>query len=258
MEQHNKTEQDFREKLNQREITPSNQAWDRLDAMLAIAEEKKSERGYGSLYIAAAVVGFLLIGTVFFSQTEDVIDKGRNEVVFENQKNPSRSQEEITPNAVESDNVASTQNLRDVIANPGNNRQGAGQLAQQQSSNQNQLIPIITRAEGEQAGGNQNHVEAVAQTPDNQRLIASTNSIIHQNAVEQAANHPKSNQSVSVKVDELLAAAQSASANPKTSVKVNAKNLLSEVDQDVNHSFRGKMLRRAGEVADAVVNRNNE
>ena len=37
----NNFEKDFREKLNQREIEPSNKAWDRLDAMLSVAEEKK-------------------------------------------------------------------------------------------------------------------------------------------------------------------------------------------------------------------------
>ena len=43
----NKFEKDFREKLNQREIEPSNNAWDRLDAMLSVAEEKKPKKSTG-------------------------------------------------------------------------------------------------------------------------------------------------------------------------------------------------------------------
>ena len=43
----NKIDNQIREKLNAREIQPSAQAWDRLDAMLAVSEEKKSKKGYG-------------------------------------------------------------------------------------------------------------------------------------------------------------------------------------------------------------------
>ena len=39
----NKIEKQFREKLNTREIQPSVQVWDRLDAMLSVAEEKKTK-----------------------------------------------------------------------------------------------------------------------------------------------------------------------------------------------------------------------
>jgi hypothetical protein len=40
----NKLENQIKEKLNSREIQPSAQAWDRLDAMLTVAEEKKTQR----------------------------------------------------------------------------------------------------------------------------------------------------------------------------------------------------------------------
>ena len=39
----NKLENQIREKLHSREIQPSAQAWDRLDAMLTVAEEKKNK-----------------------------------------------------------------------------------------------------------------------------------------------------------------------------------------------------------------------
>ncbi|WP_286969689.1 hypothetical protein [Flavobacterium sp. UBA4854] len=76
----NNFEKDFREKLNQREIEPSNKAWDRLDAMLSVTEEKKPTVRLRSLqdsrkkwlYIAASFVGFLLIGTIYFNRSETV------------------------------------------------------------------------------------------------------------------------------------------------------------------------------------------
>ena len=55
----NNLEKDFRNKLNQREIQPSEKAWDRLDAMLSVAEKKKPKRTW--MYIAASFLGFLLV-----------------------------------------------------------------------------------------------------------------------------------------------------------------------------------------------------
>ena len=40
----NKFEKDFRNKLNKREIAPSENSWDRLDAMLTVAEKKQPKK----------------------------------------------------------------------------------------------------------------------------------------------------------------------------------------------------------------------
>ena len=70
----NNIEKQFRDKLNSREIAPSEMAWDRLDAMLSIGEEKKPKSRFGWIYIAASVAGFMLIATVFLTQTQDMVD----------------------------------------------------------------------------------------------------------------------------------------------------------------------------------------
>ena len=79
----NNFEKDFREKLNQRTIEPSDKAWDRLDAMLSIAEEKQPKKNYKWLYIAASIVGFLLVGTFFFNQKKNVVETPKVNVVTE-------------------------------------------------------------------------------------------------------------------------------------------------------------------------------
>lgn len=230
----NKFEKELREKLNAREIMPSDKAWDRLDAMLAVAEEKQSKRSYGWLYIAAAILGFVFIGTFFFSQTEALVDKGHDNVVLENAlEEHNGAKEEILPAVEDSQAIASAE---PSIKSESSNRAG-NQYKQNQSSIKKQI----------------NAVEAINEVPDNQKLIASNESTVNQN---QSTTNQKTEQSL--KVDELLAAAQNQQVHPKTSVKVNAKSLLSEVDQQVNLSFREKMLRRAGEVAEVVANRNNE
>lgn len=81
----NNIENQFAEKLNAREIKPSPMAWDRLDAMLSVAEKPK--RNFSWIYIAASFLGFILIAAVFFNQTESVIDVEKKEVVLEDSTN---------------------------------------------------------------------------------------------------------------------------------------------------------------------------
>ncbi len=84
-----KIETDFKNKLNQREIKPSQQAWDRLDAMLTVAEEKKAKRKFPWLFIAASIILFLFVGISFFIQNDKTIGV-KNEVVIENKNIPTQ------------------------------------------------------------------------------------------------------------------------------------------------------------------------
>lgn len=63
MKQNNNIENHFRDKLNQRTIEPSDKAWDRLDAMLSVSEQKKPKTGW--LWVAASLVLFATIGSLF-------------------------------------------------------------------------------------------------------------------------------------------------------------------------------------------------
>ena len=66
----NKLDNQIREKLNARNIQPSAQAWDRLDAMLAVSEEKKSKKGYGWFFVAASTLLFFGLGFFLFNANE--------------------------------------------------------------------------------------------------------------------------------------------------------------------------------------------
>ncbi len=70
MAQHNLDNQ-IKSKLNTREIQPSLQAWDRLDVMLTVSENKKSKKGYVWFFAAAAVVLFFGLGFFIFNQNEE-------------------------------------------------------------------------------------------------------------------------------------------------------------------------------------------
>ncbi len=234
----NKIEKDFSEKLSQREISPSANAWDRLDAMLTVAEEKKPKRNFGWMYIAASVVGFLLIGTVFLGTTEELIDSKRNDVVFENQnpKTETNNSGSIQVQPSETIAAAETEIANDTNANhPKEVRQV---LTIRKTTNESQLAENNT---------NQN----------NQSQSRDFGTIINQKT------DIKSTVANGLQADELLAMALSKSnaGTAGTSVKVNAKNLLSEVDGELNQTFREKVINSVGKnyrnAKVAIANRNN-
>ncbi len=64
----NKLDKQFKDSLDNRVISPSPMAWDRLDSMLTAAEEKKGTVKLKTswLYIAAGFIGIMLAATLFF------------------------------------------------------------------------------------------------------------------------------------------------------------------------------------------------
>ena len=69
MEQDN-FNKNIQEKFNLRTIEPSEMAWNKLDAMLTLAEEKKQPKRFFWLSIAASFLLFSGVGYVFFQQNE--------------------------------------------------------------------------------------------------------------------------------------------------------------------------------------------
>jgi hypothetical protein len=69
MEQDN-FNKNIQEKFNFRTIEPSETAWNKLDAMLTLAEEKKQPKIFFWLRIAATFILFTGVGYVFFQQNE--------------------------------------------------------------------------------------------------------------------------------------------------------------------------------------------
>jgi hypothetical protein len=77
----NKLDNQIREKLNAREIQPSAQAWDRLDAMLTVSEEKKPKKGYGWFFVAASTILFFGLGFFLFNSNETKEINNSNPIV---------------------------------------------------------------------------------------------------------------------------------------------------------------------------------
>jgi len=244
MEQ-NKIENQIKEKLSSREIQPSAQAWDRLDAMLSLTEEKKTRRSFGWLFIAAGILVFVSAGLFFFTQNtsevsndsivvdKEVIKNTTGKAANTNIQGPISEQKEESQ-VVEANptNYKSQNNINSAVSI----------INQKQSAN-----PLINR---EKRIEYQNTSDvALKDLPK----IVSTNEI--------AVSRPKTN---SMSDEDLLASLDNVSLkiNSKSSVKVDAKNLLSQVDGELEFTFREKVIHKLAknyqEVKVAVANRNQE
>ena len=235
----NNIENQFREKLNAREIKPSEKSWDRLDAMLTVADpsvselaKQKPKRNYRWIYFAASFLGFILIGTIFLSQTQEVIDSEHQEVVFgkdniEAKENALEKfldvslENKVVENTVTSERVVTKQKSK-VIMNP-----KISQLSEEQLPNEVALVSEI----------------------DN-----SSSPIINQKTEVKYVN-----------IDALLASVEKENPNQSNvkntvAVKVNSNDLLSQVDGELELSFREKVIQSVNkkykEVKVAVAKRN--
>ena len=75
-----KLEDNFREKLEERELQPGANAWSKLEAKLPAAE-KQGKNTFFWYAIAASFVGILIIASVFFNESKK--DQQSNEFVVE-------------------------------------------------------------------------------------------------------------------------------------------------------------------------------
>ncbi|MFB3386775.1 hypothetical protein [Flavobacterium sp. LAR06] len=233
----NNFEKDFREKLNERKIEPSDKAWDRLDAMLSVAEEKKQPKKKNKwLYIAASVVGFLLVGTFFFNQKESKAETSKNTIVIkEAQKKDSVEKPTLnTIDPVKTEVVISEK-------------------------------PAVQYSNKKEENISNQKTDKTIKNESNQ--IAESSIIIKNNQEKQSINNQTSvvETSKSETVDQLLDSAEKTiiaenSTKPKSRVKINANDLLNQVDGELELSFREKLISKINRnyqtVKVAVANRN--
>lgn len=227
----NKLETQFKEQLNSREIKPSEMAWSKLDAMLTVAEKPKAK--FPWLFIAASFVGFLLIGTVYFGQKGNTIENLENEVVIQNSVAPKTTV--VPANSIE----LKTEDEKGLVAN----------VVQKSTSGTNKTPILKEKSIAVNNNLNQNQVAEV--------------SISNQKTEQKSIKSQISD----VTVDELLAVAGNPSKkenqlNQKLAVQVNAGNLLSQVDGELELSFREKVINKVSKnyqtVKVALANRNLE
>ncbi|KLT68631.1 hypothetical protein [Flavobacterium sp. ABG] len=241
----NNFEKDFREKLNQRKIEPSDKAWDRLDAMLNVAEKEEPvvrsrsflalrKRG---LYIAASIVGFLLVGTFFFNQKKSVVETPVKSVVVE-QNSPK--------DTIEKQNILNTTlDKKEVVVS----EKTAIQSAQHSKNTEKISNEKLNK-------GIKNNEKQVAESSINNQSSQAVNQ-------QMPASEKQKNEAVEVLLNtaEKTIVAEN-TVKTKAKVKVNANDLLQQVDGELELSFREKVITKVNKnyqtVKGALANRNQQ
>jgi hypothetical protein len=215
MEQ-NKIETQIREKLNSRKIKPTEMAWDKLDAMLSLAEQTKSKRSFGWLNIAAGILVFLSIVFYFFNQNS-IENSTENNVVVKDEVNKDVNENNSFKINKQEEKVAENPKLK--TKNP-----------QQSSKTFNQINPKLIESNPEKLSGNP---EVIAENP------------IAKITIDEKPIQVKSQLD---DIDALLATASKSikekSQKSDSKIKINSGALLTQVDEEVDLTFRKKVLNK--------------
>ena len=247
----NNLENQIREKLNSREIKPTEMAWDRLDAMLTVAEEKKSKKGFSWLFIAACFLGMLTVGTLIYKLNTNEI-KIENEVVNEQKKSNSN------------DNLNSYDSSNELIINedveiPVDKKQ---QIVLQSSQN-NKIENKNLQSKNQNLNNKTIINQKTTEKNEIEKLNQSDEVVVQiENKILQNKEIVTSNSNVDVSSEALLASVDKARKSVKQSkVTVNASSLLSQINGEINTDYREtrfqKLKRNFETVKVAVANRNN-
>jgi hypothetical protein len=231
----NNFDKNIQQKFNSRKIEPSAQAWDRLDTMLTVAETKKQPKSFSWLKIAATFLVFSGMSYVFFQQnqkTETV--QPTNDVVITKETPNSNSNKNGALSGVEVQ-YENTTSRELAIATP-KHTNSTTQKVSKVNDNSKQKSKLET------------YLAAVEKQNEN-------------NLIVQVEHKTISN---SVSAEALLAEAQGKIAEKnktneyKSKTKINANNLLSSVESELNQSFKEKALAKFNQAKAAYVNRNLE
>jgi hypothetical protein len=257
----NKFETEIKNQLNSREIQPSAQGWDRLDAMLSITEKPKKK--FPWLLIAASFIGFMFVGTMVYRSNNvfTITDETSNSIVTSSAVE-MQNQNMQTPNVVVSSSAVEMQNQNSQMPNvvvTSNSDEVQNNNNQSNSQIQNKINLVVTNkvvTNNSKKASNDNHQltikEGVSITNQNQIAV---------NQKQEITNQTSSNQEVlSKNTDEILALVKP-KVTSKTSLKVNPASLLSQVDGEVTTEFRENVFTKVSKnfqtVKVALTERNN-
>lgn len=233
----NKLENEIREKLGKREIQPSAQAWDRLDAMLSVQESKVEKKSFPWMQIAAGVILFLGIGYFVFNSTEkNIKENDSNVVVFEDSKKSSN-------NEIENEN-------NDLVKSP-------------KIITEEKRLPIVY-------SDSENTIERVNDKSERLKNIRSKEVFTEEKTDSQLAYSEvknetkdlenKTEQKVIQESKQVIAEVKTPIEKPK--LRIDPNSLLDQVDGEIQLTFRQKVMKTITkgykEAKEAVVSRNQE
>ena len=224
----NKIDNQIREKLNAREVQPSAQAWDRLDAMLAVSEEKKSKKGYGWFFVAASTILFFGLGFFLFNSNETKEINNSNPIV-------TTIKEEMDSTEAYKINKISVEKAQPVLVQ--NEVNYSKTQKEKKSKETNELIKPENDLEEKITPNSQ------LQTPNSYKYVSPENLLAEVQTGEKVITSDKK-------------------ISPKPKMKVDANSLLTNVEKELDENHRettlDKLNRKFKDAKSALANRNYE
>ncbi|TXI65619.1 MAG: hypothetical protein E6Q46_06005 [Flavobacterium sp.] len=224
----NKIDNQIREKLNAREIQPSAQAWDRLDAMLTVSEEKKSKKGYGWFFVAASTILFFGLGFLLFNSNETIEINNSIPIV-------TTINEEMDTVETNKINEISVENVKSVLVQNEINK----------SKPARNIKSVETNKETKSESVLEEKITPNSQlpTPNSYKYISPENLLAEVQTGEKTITSDKK-------------------ISPKPKMKVDANSLLTNVEKELDENHRettlDKLNRKFKDAKSALANRNYE
>lgn len=224
----NKIDNQIREKLNSREIQPSAQAWDRLDAMLTVSEEKKPKKGYGWFFVAASTILFFGLGFFLFNSNETTEINNSTPIV-------TTINEEIDTVETNKINEISVENVKSVLVQNEINK----------SKPARNIKSVETNKETKSENVLEEKITSNSQlpTPNSYKYVSPENLLAEVQTGEKVITSDKK-------------------ISPKPKMKVDANSLLTNVEKELDENHRettlDKLNRKFKDAKSALANRNYE
>ena len=234
MEQDN-FNKNIQEKFNFRTIEPSETAWNKLDAMLTLAEEKKQPKIFFWLSIAATFILFTGVGYVFFQQNEKTKLMPSTEEIVTSKTN---SETETHKQSTEESSVSNENEL-------------ANNTTISTTSESKKSTTIHT------AQNVNSKLEVFETTLLKQEEVITANEI-KKEGIKQEIKEPNYNYT---SAETLLAEVQgqkkpSNIGSFKSTLRVNPNELLQAVESELDQNFKEKTITKLKQAKSVFVNRN--
>ncbi|PKD16548.1 hypothetical protein APR41_09415 [Salegentibacter salinarum] len=250
----NKFEENAREKMGKRQIQPSVQSWEKLEAKLNAEENITSQTPWK--YIAAAVAVLLIAGTFMrnnnFSESPQVVEEPVNEIIEKPEVKQEFTQENNTQIASEESKEGEEVSVE---------KNGKNEIAAKAETFVKEEIAKTPISEENK------YEEAIALETISLEPPISEEKLIQSKLEEVIAATAKNEEISEDEIDGLLAQAASEISRERnnsqfynSNTEINANALLAEVEDEIYQSFKAKVFEVLKEgylkAKTAVANRN--
>lgn len=243
----NNFEKQVQQKLSNREIKPSANSWDRLDAMLSVEEKPKKEKGFFWLNIAASFIILASIGYYFYNLNSTIEPTHEESIIVDVEKkeeNSNKKEQKIISEEV----LVNNSKVKETVKTSNHSK---SPTIKNQESTTNNLKGV-------------SNINQSSERIKNETILA--NNLKPKPTIQDI--QPKANKYISA--EKLLADVSNTKYEPKNSEKnnqrtrkgisVNPNSLLSNAEKELNHSYResalDKLNKNFNSVKTVLANRN--